>query len=290
MAAPQLRAPRPYSLGEDFQLWLRRFETFAKAVKTPDDQFCNAVLSLLDDGAFRAFDLLENSAELVEKADYKALSKALLERFSPHTATQELRWLLSQRVQGEKESLDEFADALIHLANRGYPEQTAKFRMELAGDRFIAGLRDDHLQEALMQREPEQLKNLDGARKAAKRLEAAQLARKKMRTKPAEVRSTETTSPTPSDVNAVGANSAKDDLAQAVRQNTMMLQQLLTRFGTDLQPSGRRPPRHPRRQPSGSCWCCGQEGHYQRNCPQRAPQPAGNDQRPANWVNRRPQK
>ena len=111
-----------------------------------------------------------------------------------------------------------------------------------------------------------------------------------MRTKPAEVRSTESTSPTPSDVNAVGANSAKDDLAQAVRQNTMMLQQLLTRFGTDLQPSGRRPPRRPRRQPSGSCWCCGQEGHYQRNCPQRAPQPAGNDQRPANWVNRRPQK
>ena len=25
MAAPQLRAPRPYSLGEDFQLCLRRF-------------------------------------------------------------------------------------------------------------------------------------------------------------------------------------------------------------------------------------------------------------------------
>ena len=59
-----------------------------------------------------------------------------------------------------KESLDKFADTQIHLANRGYPEQTAKFRMELAGDRFIPGLRDDHLQEALMQREPEQLKNL----------------------------------------------------------------------------------------------------------------------------------
>ena len=63
---------------------------------------------------------VENSAELAEKADYKALSTALTERFSPHTATQELRWLLSQRVQGERESLDEFADALIHLANRGY--------------------------------------------------------------------------------------------------------------------------------------------------------------------------
>ena len=288
MAAPQLRAPRPYSIGEDFQLWLRRFETYARAVKTPDGQFCNTVLSLLDDAAFRAFDLLENSAALVEAADYKELVKALAERFNPPTAKQEIRWLLSQRVQGEKESLDEFADALIHLANRGYPEQTAKFRMELAGDRFIAGLRDDRLQEALMQRETEQLENLDEARKAAKRLEAAQLAWKKMRTKTAEVCLTESTPLTSSDVNAVRAG-ARDELAEAVRQNTKMLQQLLTRFtdvSTELQPTGRRPPRRPRRQLSRSCWRCGEEGHYQRDCPQ----PAGNDQRPTTWVNRRSQK
>ena len=100
---------------------------------------------MLNDAAFRAFDLLENSAALAEAADYKELVKTVTERFSPPTAKQELQWLLSQRVQGEKESLNEFADALIRLANRGYPEQTPQFRMELAGDRFIAGLHDDHL-------------------------------------------------------------------------------------------------------------------------------------------------
>ena len=111
----------------------------------------------------------------------------------------------------------------------------------------------------------------------AKRLEAAQIAWK-MRTKPAEVhflvRSTESTSPpTPSDVNAFGA---KDDLAQAVRQNTMLLQQLLTSF-TDVQPTGHRPLRHPHRQLPESCWCCGEESHYQRDCPQRTPQPVTGD-------------
>ena len=119
--------------------------------------------------------------------------------------------------------------------------------MELAGDRFIAGLRDDRLQEALMQRETEQLENLDEARKAAKRLEAAQLAWKKMRTKTAEVCLTESTLLTSSDVNAVRAG-ARDELAEAVRQNTKMLQQLLTRFtdeSTELQPTGCRPPRRP---------------------------------------------
>ena len=85
MVATQLRVPQPYSIEQDFQLWLRRFETYARAVRTPDEQFCNAVLSLLDDAAFRAFDLLENSAALVEEADYKELVKTLTERFQLKT-------------------------------------------------------------------------------------------------------------------------------------------------------------------------------------------------------------
>ena len=38
------------------------------------------------------------------------------------------------------ESLDAFADALIHLANLGYPKQDPALRMELAKDRVMAGL------------------------------------------------------------------------------------------------------------------------------------------------------
>ena len=59
MATPlQIRAPRPYSAGDDFALWIRRFEAYARSVRIPDDKLPDALLALLDDAAFRAYDLL----------------------------------------------------------------------------------------------------------------------------------------------------------------------------------------------------------------------------------------
>ena len=116
---PQIRAPRPYSVGDDFALWVRRFEAYSRAVKIPDDKLSDALLALLDDAAFRAFDLL--GLEEATAKDYKQLVEALRKRFAPCAGQQELRFLLGQRVQEAEETLDAFADALIHLANRAYP-------------------------------------------------------------------------------------------------------------------------------------------------------------------------
>ena len=66
-----VKAPKPYAVGSDFSLWVKRFESYAKAVKVADEQISDALLSLLDDSAFRAFDLLGLTEEQVR--DYKQL-------------------------------------------------------------------------------------------------------------------------------------------------------------------------------------------------------------------------
>lgn len=110
--APLIRTPRPYSVGDDFALWIRRFEAYTRAVRIPDDKLSDALLALLDDAAFRAFDLLGLPEETVK--DYKQLVDALKEkRFAPGAGQQELRFLLGQRLQEAGETLDGFADALI---------------------------------------------------------------------------------------------------------------------------------------------------------------------------------
>ena len=53
-----IRAPWPYSAGDDFTLWICRFEAYTRSVRIPDDKLPDALLALLDDDVFRAYDLL----------------------------------------------------------------------------------------------------------------------------------------------------------------------------------------------------------------------------------------
>ena len=57
------------------QLWCRRFEAYALSVMLLKEQLCDALLALLDDAAFRAFDLLGLSE--MTSQDYKLLVEAL---------------------------------------------------------------------------------------------------------------------------------------------------------------------------------------------------------------------
>ena len=56
--AGQVQAPRPFSQGDDFSLWICCFEVYVQAVKIMDETMCDALLALLDDTVFRAVDLL----------------------------------------------------------------------------------------------------------------------------------------------------------------------------------------------------------------------------------------
>ena len=46
--APLIQTPRPYSMGDNFALWIHWFEAYTRAVKIPDDKLSDALLALLD--------------------------------------------------------------------------------------------------------------------------------------------------------------------------------------------------------------------------------------------------
>ena len=132
-----VRMPKAFSPEDVFQLWCRRFKTYAQSVRLPQEQLCDALLAVLDDAAFRAFDLLGLSEETSQ--DYKLLVEALTKWFSSSMGRQELKWLLMHRTQEPGESLDAFADALVHLAHRAYPKLEAGLRADIIKDRFVKG-------------------------------------------------------------------------------------------------------------------------------------------------------
>ena len=66
MAIPlEIWAPWPYAVGDDFALWIRRFEVYTHSVKIPDNKLPDALLALLDDAMFRAYDLLSLDKSVV---------------------------------------------------------------------------------------------------------------------------------------------------------------------------------------------------------------------------------
>ena len=52
-------------------MWLKRFVSYARALKLEEGHMCDAMLSLLDDAAFRAYDLLGLGES--DTQDYKLL-------------------------------------------------------------------------------------------------------------------------------------------------------------------------------------------------------------------------
>ena len=136
--------------------------------KIPQEQLCDPLLALLDDAAFQAFDLLGLPEETSQ--DYKLLVEALTKRFSSSMGQQEVEWLLTNRTQESGESLDAFADVLVHLTNQVYPKLEAGLRADIVKDRFVEDVSSEYAQDALLRSPPG---TLDEVRNAARHVEAA---------------------------------------------------------------------------------------------------------------------
>ena len=73
------RPPARYSSGADLELWLRRFELYAKQTSVPEAQWSQELISLLEDEPFRIIAQLG----LLETTDYRMVVETLRQQFSP---------------------------------------------------------------------------------------------------------------------------------------------------------------------------------------------------------------
>ena len=64
---------------------------------------------------------------------------------------------MEQHEQESFEMFNKYNDVLVLLANCVYPKLETKMQMELALDQFIDGIRNEHIQDILLQSPPESL-------------------------------------------------------------------------------------------------------------------------------------
>ena len=201
-----------------------------------------------------------------------------------------MKWLLMHRTQEPGESLDAFANGLVHLANHAYPKLEVGLRADIVKDRFVEGVSSEYIQDALLHSPPG---ILDEARDAAGCAKVAQATWRMLQSRRmAEASSTSmvetadgiVTLPQHHEIAAVSANRDREDrLAEAIRSNTEVLKKLMSQLPRSTPDSSSfSQPRQCRRPASCSlptCWTCGQPGHFRHECPtgnKRWPVPSGN--------------
>ena len=150
---------------------------------------------------------------------------------------QEVKWLVTHQTQEPGESLDAFADALVHLTNHAYPKLEVGLRADIVKDRFVEGISSEYVQDALLCSPPG---TLDGARDGARRVEAVQAAWRRLRSRRmAEVSSTSmadtadgvVTLPQHHEIAAISANHGREDqLTEAIHHTTKVLEKVMSQL------------------------------------------------------------
>ena len=125
-----------FSSGSDLELWLKRFELYARQPSIAEDQWSKELISLLGDEPFRVVAQLG----LLESTNYKTVVETLRQQFSPKGNELEWQHRLQTRTQRSAEQLVEYAGALRVLADKAYPSWSPEQRQEVLRNQFIQGV------------------------------------------------------------------------------------------------------------------------------------------------------
>ena len=125
-----LRQPKPYSLSQNFKVWLSQFDEYSKLSDTLEQKKKAFMITLLDQPAYRAVQLLR----VPENTSYQEFLERIT--FDSGKSTEDYKILLRARQQNASEDIEADADNLLELAENAYPDADYCFKEELEKDRF----------------------------------------------------------------------------------------------------------------------------------------------------------
>lgn len=157
-----------YTPSQDIRIWLTAFDQRCEVDGIDVGHRKSELLSNLDLAtAFAAVQRLN----LPEDLTYQEFKERLVERFGRLGSSAEFREEFRSRMQGRNEQTDSFADALIELSSRAFPNMNAEQKEEEVVEQFIKGARiPTETREKLIFAQPA---NLQEARRMLRRIEAA---------------------------------------------------------------------------------------------------------------------
>ena len=239
-------------MGQNFKSWLAQFNQYAKLACIPESEMKDFMLTLLDQPAFRAVQLLR----LPDDTSISIFKARLIERFDLGKTVADYKLLLKNRKQSKGETFDGFADAVLELTENAYPNASPEFRDELAKDKFSKGvLVNEEIREKFFLAQP---KSLQEALRVLRSLESARAASHNYSKK------------IHCDVISGGSESKSEikELRELVVSTKKKLESLEEQLGKKNKKS----------LSSVKCYACQKMGHYASNCPEKAKQ-SGNEEK-----------
>ncbi len=196
------------------------------------------------------------------RCNYDELMAALQKRFGSEHQAELHRAKLRSRTRRREESLQELLEDIERLVRLAYPDATPAMLQVLAKDQFIDALPDEEMRLRVRQLRPE---SPHQALQTALEIESYQLS-SKQRSKYAREATVESCSVQSQRLDLTSSSEVLQKLQEvleALQHSTVELCRRRSRPGGDRR--GRDA--SPRELPSqGTCWTCGERGHYRWNC------------------------